>query len=181
MKLPLCRQTAFDGSRYIVKIIWFVWAICSGVPEWEWIKEMSNITGEGDRDWIGLCLNTDARESRCRKIHLCNLGWKKIQRWGGREEGAKRRGAGRLSNYPFKPNLRCCLKLTYANEVAKSHWGSRWLRLYRSKIGFHILSQYYQMQIRKCGKMFMQRTEEQFSMPCEDVTLLVAILVFTYV
>lgn len=116
---------------------------------------MSNITGEGDRDWIGLCLNTDARESRCRKIHLCNLGWKKIQRWGRRKEGAKRRGAGRLSNYPFKPNLRCCLKLTYANEVAKSHWGSQWLRLYRSKIGFHILSQYYQMQILNCGKMFM--------------------------
>lgn len=39
-----------------------------------------------------------------------------------RQKG-ERRVEVRLSNYPFKPNLRCCLKLTYANEVTKSHRG----------------------------------------------------------
>lgn len=99
-------------------------------------------------------MNTDARESRCRKIGLCNLGgWKKKKGSSSEVEGRERgKGAERLSNYPFKPNLRCCLKLTYANEVAKSHWGPRWLRLYRSKIGFHTLSQYHQTQIRNCWK-----------------------------
>lgn len=78
---------------------------------------------ETDRDRIGLCMNTDARESRCRKIGLCNLGGLKKKKGSSSEVEERRRekGEGRLSNYPFKPNLRCCLKLTYANEVAKSH------------------------------------------------------------
>lgn len=43
-----------------------------------------------DRDRIGLCMNTDARESRCRKIHLYNLGGeKKIQRRGRRGGGGE--------------------------------------------------------------------------------------------
>lgn len=50
-----------------------------------------------------------------------------------------RRGVRRLSNYPLKPNLRCCLKLTYANDVAKSHG-----RLGGSEIGFRFLSRRHQ-------------------------------------
>lgn len=98
-----------------------------------------------------------------------------MKRWGRRGR-AERRGAGRLSNYPFKPNLRCCLKLTYANEVAKSHRGPQWLRRYRSKIGFHILSQNYQMQI--LSTTFTQFTREQFFMPCEEVILVVCMEFF---
>lgn len=67
--------------------------------------------------------------SRRRKLRLCNAV--------GIAVGAGRRGTGRLSNYPLKPNLRCCLKLTYANETAKSR---RRRRLDGSQIGFRVLS-----------------------------------------
>lgn len=154
IELPRRRQAAWWWLRYIVEIIWF---LCRQVAsEYMRGRELKKCPihifggrerGREARDGvgIGLCLNTDAPESRCWKIHLYNLGGKKDR--AAERMGGKRWGAGRLSNYPFKPNLRCCLKLTYANEEAESHWGLRWLRLYRSKIGFHILSQYYQMQI----------------------------------
>lgn len=138
---------------------------------------MSNITGEEskERHQIGQCRSTDAWESRCQKIHLYKPGGKKIQRWGRRGR-AERRGAGRLSNYPFKPNLRCCLKLTYANEVAKSHRGPQWLTRYRSKIGFHILSQNYQIQI--LSTTFTLFTQEQFFMWRGEVILVVCMEFF---
>lgn len=84
---------------------------------------------------MGLCVYAVAREGRRWKIDLCNLVGNKKKGTVVRQKrvgGEERRGAGRLSNYPFKPNLRCCLKLTYANEVAKSHGdsestGTRWV------------------------------------------------------
>lgn len=83
------------------------------------MKETSDITGRA---------RGDLTQSRRRKIRLCNAA----------ETEAGRRGASRLSNYPLKPNLRCCLKLTYANEVAKSHGRPR--RLGGSEIGLRVLS-----------------------------------------
>lgn len=83
---------------------------------------MSDISEEGGRRLTG---------SRRRKLRLCNAV--------GIAVGAGRRGTGRLSNYPLKPNLRCCLKLTYANETAKSRRRRR-RRLDGSQIGFRVLS-----------------------------------------
>lgn len=107
-----------------------------------WIK------GEGkgsSKAEIGLYRWTDAWQVDAgRYIYITRLGekWRREERMKG-----KRWVARRLSNYPFKPNLRCSLKLTYANGEAGWQRGLLWLRLHYSEISFHILSQYYQMQI----------------------------------
>lgn len=95
---------------------------------------MSDITEEGGRRLTG---------SRRRKLRLCNAV--------GIAVAAGRRGTGRLSNYPLKPNLRCCLKLTYANETAKSRGRRR--RIDGSQIGSRVLSRRHRRRNRNALPM----------------------------
>lgn len=155
-----------NGNRVVLVPLNCLW-----VYTWEKSrkKEGSISEWEGGREDHSLprsrCLT-----SHCWKIHLYNLvgeKWKREKRMKG-----KRWVARRLSNYPFKPNLRCCLKLTYANGKAGWQLGLQWLRFHCSEISFHILSQYYQMQIflrrKTLGAIFSRR---RFLTACQGAML----------
>lgn len=69
---------------------------------------LTNFSGDGDGGGIALCMKTDALDSRCWKRHLHNLDGRKMHPSAGGRAGGGRTGKERLSNYPSKPNLRCC-------------------------------------------------------------------------